>query len=171
MKRREHRKYRSYLLDIAQKSASMCAFCHYEAKNAFDVFHIINVDGDYSNNAPDNHILACDFCAYSQLLDLALLSQYNHSLILLPNMSQADLNRKYQYFRDLIAKGENIFEVKEALNELESLSKQVEQVVQIKTDFKDYLGLLFNKPAAGDDFLCAIRWLPGYDFLQHFNWS
>ena len=70
---------------ILSRDNYTCLYCGFRAEEFQEV---VNIDGDYQNNQPDNLATACVFCAHTQLLGL----KNNSKIIYLPDISQVDLN-------------------------------------------------------------------------------
>lgn len=75
---------------IYQRDAYTCQYCGFQAQ---DYQEVVNLDGNYANNKPDNLVTACCFCVQCLFLQAVGLDEMSGGqIIYMPEMSQADLN-------------------------------------------------------------------------------
>jgi intracellular multiplication protein IcmJ len=75
---------------VLQRDRYTCRFCGFQAKTDQ---HIINLDGNYSNNKLDNLLTACCFCAQCFFIESVGVGGYGGgTIIFLPEISQTSLN-------------------------------------------------------------------------------
>lgn len=73
-----------------QRDRYTCRFCGFQAKLYQDV---VNLDGNYANNKPENLVTACCFCSQCFFMESVGVGGYGGgTLIYLPELSQAELN-------------------------------------------------------------------------------
>ena len=143
-----------------------CHFCRHENTP----LHIINLDHDYTNNARQNLVLACDFCTYVQHLDFNFqLTQAEQYIIYLPTESQQRLHQHYHHWQKMIKQKQDIFAIQEAIAELAERSQLLDEIIGFKTSFKDQLALLLKPYDNNHSLLSHLRWLPSFEFLRSFN--
>ena len=149
-------------LNALQKKQSSCYFCQTQVNQ----YYIVNIDHNYSNNKMDNMALACHFCSYVQLMDLAQLNDYpQQEIIYLPHKSQAELNRHYHQWQHMMLERSGLFDIKEAIAELTDLKQHVGQLLGFQGGFDDYLGLFSQNYVDNHSLLSHLRWLPSVEFL------
>lgn len=67
-----------------------CQFCGFQARQYQE---IVNIDGNYANNKPENLVTACCFCAQCFFLESVGVGGYGGgTLIYLPELTQAEVN-------------------------------------------------------------------------------
>ncbi len=143
-----------------------CGFCGIEKVTRY----IVNVDHDYTNNHWENFALACDFCAYVQLLDIAFLYDMpKQSIIYLPNKSQIELNLLYHQWQQMIVEKDSLFEIREALSELSGLVQQVDEFIAMKATYQDHLGFFLKPYPSAQSLSHKLRWVPSFELLQDFS--
>lgn len=88
--RKADERFRAFEEKILRRDQYACRFCGFQAK----VFQeVVNLDGDYTNNRPQNMLTACCFCAQCFFLESVGVGGYGGgTLIYLPEMPQAQLN-------------------------------------------------------------------------------
>jgi intracellular multiplication protein IcmJ len=89
-RRREDRAFQPVMKKVFERDNFTCQYCSFQANEYQD---IVNLDGNYANNALSNLITACCFC--SQCLFLETIGMEEHGggqLIYAPEISQASLN-------------------------------------------------------------------------------
>lgn len=75
---------------MLQRDRYTCRFCGFQARLYQDV---VNLDGNYTNNKPDNLVTACCFCSQCFFMESVGVGGYGGgTLIYLPELSQAELN-------------------------------------------------------------------------------
>ena len=83
-------RFASHEQRIFQRDRYTCRFCGFQARLYHDV---VNLDGDYSNNKPENLVTACCFCSQCFFMESVGVGGYGGgTLIYLPELSQAELN-------------------------------------------------------------------------------
>lgn len=90
VRRKMDKASQSLLKSILVRDAYTCQYCGFQAQEFQDV---VNLDGNYANNKPQNLITACCFCSQCLFLQAVGIDDLGGGqLIYLPEMSQADLN-------------------------------------------------------------------------------
>lgn len=75
---------------VYERDAYACQYCAFQA---LEYQEVVNLDGNYQNNAFSNLITACCFCTQCLFLQAVGLDEMSGGqLIYLPEISQADLN-------------------------------------------------------------------------------
>lgn len=88
--RNADKKFEVYKKKINSRDRNTCHYCSFKASSHMQV---INNDGDYLNNAMDNLVTACPFCAQCHFLPfVGKVETTGGVLIHLPDMTQCDLN-------------------------------------------------------------------------------
>lgn len=83
-------RFKTYEEKVFQRDRYTCRFCGFQAKTDQ---HIINLDGNYSNNKLENLITSCCFCAQCFFTESVGVGGYGGgTLIYLPEISQTSLN-------------------------------------------------------------------------------
>ena len=88
--RKRNKKFLPIKQKVHERDNYTCRYCGFFAKEYQEV---INIDGNYKNNRPDNLATACCFCAQCFFLDaVGLESNTGGNLAYIPEITQADLN-------------------------------------------------------------------------------
>lgn len=83
-------KFKVFKQKILERDHYTCQFCGFQAKQYQEV---VNLDGNFNNNKPDNIVTACCFCSQCFFLETVGVGGYGGgSLIYLPEFNQAELN-------------------------------------------------------------------------------
>ena len=83
-------RFQQLAASIYERDQHRCQFCGFQAK---DHQHVVNLDGNYSNNDQANLATACSFCAQCGFLESINNSNYGGGILIhLPDMSQEQLN-------------------------------------------------------------------------------
>lgn len=83
-------KFKSFEQKILVRDRYTCQFCGFQARTYQE---IMNVDGNFSNNQPNNLITACCFCSQCFFMESVGIGGYGGgTLIYLPELSQTELN-------------------------------------------------------------------------------
>lgn len=83
-------RFKTYEEKVFQRDQYTCRFCGFQAKTDQ---HIINLDGNYSNNKLENLLTSCCFCAQCFFIESVGVGGYGGgTLIYLPELSQTALN-------------------------------------------------------------------------------
>ena len=89
-RRKEDKSFLPVAKKIYDRDQYICQYCGFQAKEYQD---IVNLDGNYSNNKPENLITACCFCSQCLFLQAVGFDEMSGGqIIYMPEMSQADLN-------------------------------------------------------------------------------
>ncbi|HEU5282026.1 MAG TPA: type IVB secretion system protein IcmJDotN [Gammaproteobacteria bacterium] len=89
-RRKEDKAFLPVKKKVMERDEYTCVYCGFQAKEFQEV---INLDGNYGNNALNNMATACCFCVQCLFLQAVGLDEMSGGqLIYLPEMSQADLN-------------------------------------------------------------------------------
>lgn len=89
-RRKEDQKFLPVAKKILERDHYVCQYCGFQAKEYQDV---VNLDGNYANNKPENMVTACCFCSQCLFLQAVGFDEMSGGqIIYLPEMSQADLN-------------------------------------------------------------------------------
>jgi len=90
IRRREDKAFLPVAEKVYQRDNYTCQYCGFQAK---EFQEIVNLDGNYANNKLSNLITSCCFCSQCLFIEsIGLDDMGGGQLILLPEMSQADLN-------------------------------------------------------------------------------
>lgn len=90
IKRRSDQPFQPFAKRIYTRDQYTCQFCGFQAQ---EFQEIVNLDGSYLNNKPENLVTACCFCTQCLFLQTAGADDMSGGqLVYLPEMSQADLN-------------------------------------------------------------------------------
>lgn len=88
--RKKNQKFLVLKKRVLQRDHFTCQYCGFFAKEYQDV---VNKDQNYNNNAFDNLVTACCFCAQCFFIEsLGLDGNSGGTIIFLPEITQADLN-------------------------------------------------------------------------------
>jgi intracellular multiplication protein IcmJ len=88
--RSQNKRFPDLSKKIWTRDDNKCRYCNFQSKKYMTV---VNKDGDYDNNAINNLVTACTWCAQCSLLDgIAMDPSFGGRLIYLPEISQVDLN-------------------------------------------------------------------------------
>lgn len=88
--RKSDPRFQLYEKKVLQRDHYTCQFCGFQAQLYQEV---INLDGDYYNNKPENLITSCCFCAQCFFLESVGVGGYGGgTLVYVPEMTQAELN-------------------------------------------------------------------------------
>ena len=83
-------RFKSYENKIFQRDNYTCRFCGFQARFFQE---IINLDGNYTNNALPNLVTSCCFCSQCFFIESVGVGGYGGgTLIYVPEMVQAELN-------------------------------------------------------------------------------
>jgi intracellular multiplication protein IcmJ len=89
-RRKEDKKFLPVAKRILERDHFICQYCGFQAKEFQD---IINLDGNYSNNKPENMVTACCFCSQCVFLQAVGFDEMSGGqIIYLPELSQSALN-------------------------------------------------------------------------------
>lgn len=89
-RRKEDKNFLPVAKKIYERDQYICQYCGFQAKEYQD---IVNLDGNYTNNKPENMITACCFCSQCLFLQAVGFDEMSGGqIIYMPEMSQADLN-------------------------------------------------------------------------------
>lgn len=88
--RQSDARFETFQQKIFNRDQYTCQFCGFQA-NIYQ--EVINIDGNYLNNAQANMVTSCCFCAQCFFLESVGVGGYGGgSLIYLPELTQAELN-------------------------------------------------------------------------------
>lgn len=83
-------RFKKFEEKVFQRDQYMCQFCGFQARTDQ---HIINLDGNYTNNKLENLITSCCFCAQCFFIESVGVGGYGGgTLIYLPELTQPELN-------------------------------------------------------------------------------
>jgi intracellular multiplication protein IcmJ len=83
-------RFKTFEQKIFRRDSYTCQFCGFQARLLQEV---INLDGNYANNKPENVVTACCFCAQCFFIESVGVGGYGGgTLIYLPELNQAQLN-------------------------------------------------------------------------------
>jgi len=103
----EHRKtdkvFARLAAKIFERDKNTCRFCRFHAPKGQQV---INIDGNYHHNTPNNLITVCVFCAECFFIG----GRDSGKIIILPEYSQAELNHMARVLLSAIAAEKNYSE-------------------------------------------------------------
>jgi len=89
-RRRDDKAFQPISERVLTRDGHTCQYCGFQAKQ---YQQIVNADGNYANNKLSNLITACCFCSQCLFIEsIGLEESGGGQLILLPEISQADLN-------------------------------------------------------------------------------
>lgn len=79
----------SFKKKVHERDWYTCQFCGFQAQEHQEV---LNLDGNYKNNRLGNLVTACPLCAQCHFLDAMGISYGGGKLVVIPEMTQNDLN-------------------------------------------------------------------------------
>lgn len=127
MTRKNDPKFKTFADRIFKRDRYACGYCGFQAEQLQEV---INIDGNYRNNRPDNLVTACNFCAQCFFLEAVGKSDFGGGvLIYLPEISQTELNALCHVLFTVMASGNTLEDVnaKNTYRSLRLRSQVVEQ--------------------------------------------
>jgi len=163
---------------ILVRDEDRCRFCGFSS----DVhMKVINVDHNYRNNAKDNLVTACPFCAQVQFIEMIGKSMDSGgTVIYFPEMTQSELNATCHVIFCAIANSGEQAELSQSVyNSMRLRAKYVEQSVGKGLSDPAMLGqMLIDTPLDHPDYVCEetmanLRILPSIDAFseQIRDWS
>jgi len=103
-----------------------------------------------------------DFYYFSPLPD-----QY---IVYLPDITQTKLNCYYNEWQKELKNKENILEIKEAIAELVDYRQYLDQIIGVKTEYRDVLGFFAQTGGCDDENVrLKLRWVPSFTMLKSIN--
>src|SRR3990167_8472191 len=82
--RKMDERFKTFEQRVLQRDNYTCRFCGFQAKLFQDV---VNLDGNYANNKPDNLVTACCFCSQCFFMESVGVGGYGGgTLIYLPEL-------------------------------------------------------------------------------------
>lgn len=112
---------------VLKRDRYACQYCGFQARQLQE---IVNADNNYRNNAIDNLVTACSFCAQCFFLEAVGKSDFGGGiLIYLPEIAQTDLNALCHILFTTMASGNSTDDVnaKNTYRSLRLRSQVVEQ--------------------------------------------
>ena len=127
MTRKNDPKFKAFAEKIFKRDRYTCGYCGFQAE---ELQEIVNIDGNYRNNRPDNLTTACNFCVQCFFLEAVGKSDFGGgTLIYLPEISQTELNALCHVLFTVMASGNTVEDVnaKNTYRSLRLRSQVVEQ--------------------------------------------
>jgi intracellular multiplication protein IcmJ len=168
MTRKNDPKFKTFAERIFNRDRYTCGYCGFQAEQLQE---IINIDGNYRNNRPDNLVTACNFCAQCFFLEAVGKSDFGGgTLIYLPEINQAELNALCHVLFTVMASGNTVEDVnaKNTYRSLRLRSQVVEQELGEGLSNPALYGHLLidaqihpgHKKAANEELSTTLRLLP-----------
>ena len=127
MTRKNDPKFKTFAERIFKRDRYICGYCGFQAEQLQE---IVNIDGNYRNNRPENLVTACNFCAQCFFLEAVGKSDFGGgTLIYLPEINQTELNALCHVLFTVMVSGNTLEDVnaKNTYRSLRLRSQVVEQ--------------------------------------------
>ncbi len=165
-RRKEDKNFLPVAKRVHDRDRYICQYCGFQAKEYQD---IVNIDGNYLNNNPNNLITACCFCSQCLFLQSVGFDEMSGGqIIYMPEMSQADLNSFCHVLFCAMGNGTGYQDTAQAIyRSFKFRSQQIETKFGSGTSNPSVFGQLVleyeaNNPEQGTNLLRDIRLLPSY---------
>ena len=177
--RRADERFTNFAKKTAEACDHTCQYCFFKAEKYMEV---INIDGDYMNNAASNMTLACPFCTQYHFLFATNhgLGMGDGQMIYLPTLTQEQLNALcHVIFCSLVNQTDYAPTAQSILNGLQSQAAEVEALYGKGMSNPAFMmNVLIDTPfkAQHDVFqqiLASVRFLPSLDAYRErvADWS
>jgi intracellular multiplication protein IcmJ len=165
-------KFAPFAQSIFQRDNYTCQYCSFRA---FNDMTVVNKDGNYTNNSPENMMTACQICIQCLFIDAVGRSGVGGGqLIYLPEISQNDLNGICHALFCAMSLNTNSRSKAESIyNSFKLRSMCIEKEWMSGLSNPSFMGqMLLDTPLQDKDnvqkfMLSALRLLPSYEGFAH----